>query len=296
VAILRALEKACVTVGRRCQVELTARDRSETALRLLGQLLDRCRDARLWPHVDVAVAVEPGDMFEICPAVPFDLCIFGHSLCEQFQGQTAAHLQRLPPSLVAVLDRALAPAGVAVVIEPILRTNPGTIIELRNALASAQELSILGPCPTSQGACPEIGRGRLCGATAKPLRFLLDSPAANDLLLCAELSGLAVREARWAVIRGYTQLRFGALVLARRSAAVRPAETGTWVMREKRGVDCGYMCVDGQNRGPIVLHIAEPGRTPTQTHFEVMQFVSDPLNAADGQVRKVSALYQDGWI
>ncbi len=147
--------------------------------------------------LEVAVTVRAGDVNAALPAGPYDLVVAGSVLNE-----LAA-----PTTVTEAMIAALAPAGVAIIVEPALRTTTRALHAVRDALVTAGCAAVLAPCSRRAAPCPALADDRDWCHDHRPLTL---PPRARQL---AHVTGLRDGD-----------LKLAYLTLCRPAAAPPPSQ------------------------------------------------------------------------
>jgi SAM-dependent methyltransferase len=131
------------------RVRATLVDQDADALAIAKDALATvARAARLDVHVTTRAAdVDAGTGVA---ATPYDLVLAGSVLNELAD----------PLPLVRAMIGALAPGGVAIIIEPALRTTTRALHRVRDALVDASAAVVLAPCTRKTSPCPALLQDR----------------------------------------------------------------------------------------------------------------------------------------
>lgn len=194
-AMTLGLVTALAARGFTGRVEVTLVDRDRGALAIAGDAIAAVAAAL---GVACRSTIEVGDAAAPRPG-GFDLVVAGTVLNELDAAAAAAVLD----GMVA----ALAPAGVAIAIEPALRATSRALHALRDRAIAGGAVAVLAPCTRRAAPCPALADERDWCHDHRPLTL---PPRAHTL---ATVTGLRDGDAKWSF-----------LALARAAAAPPPLD------------------------------------------------------------------------
>ncbi|HVK76473.1 MAG TPA: small ribosomal subunit Rsm22 family protein [Kofleriaceae bacterium] len=181
--------------GLRPRVTATLIDRDQAALAIAADAIGEVAAAL---GIELAISARGGDVTALAAPAEHDLVLAGSVLNEL---EAAAQ-----PRLAAALVAALAPAGVAIIVEPALRETTRALHGVRDALIAGGTATVLAPCTRRVAPCPALADERDWCHDHRPVAL---PPRAHQL---AHVTGLRDGE-----------MKLAYLALARPAAAPPPA-------------------------------------------------------------------------